>query len=501
MEAEILKLANLHYEKRCYTSAAFYADKLVSISGGNPEYVYLLASCYFQNAEYPRVVHLLEKTKLIHKDFRMQALAGQATVTAGDFQNTIRILSEEVEDPQGKSWKSLKFYYLGRAHEAKESIGLAAEHYKQALLADPTCLEAFNALIDRQLISASEEIELVSALDLEPWIKEFYLTKLKFHQPPGANLQVLEQTENLDVLLSKASQLFSSHKVEQAYEVSSKILREDPFHLAAVPLHCGCMASLGLVGELYNLAHNLVKDYKGSPAAWYAAGIYYYVIKKYEYSRKFFMKAFKMEKEYLPAWLGYGHTYAAQDQSDQAMSAYRSVARLFPGCYLANLYMGMEYLRTKNLRTALLSFELAKKVNENDAVVWNEIGVVLYKKQDFHRANEVLEGALKLCEGVMHTTAEAIIFNLAHTYRKLKNYEKAIEYYHKCIQLNSRNASTYSAIGLTFYLNGQVHDAVDAFNKALFLKSNDRFTNDLLYIALFECAESPPLEVNRMIQV
>jgi anaphase-promoting complex subunit 6 len=62
------------------------------------------------------------------------------------------------------------------------------------------------------------------------------------------------------------------------------------------------------------------------------------------------------------------------------MNAYRTVARLFPGCHLANLYMGMEYLRTKNLRTALLSFELAKEVQANDPVVWNEIGVVLYKK-------------------------------------------------------------------------------------------------------------------------
>ena len=51
------------------------------------------------------------------------------------------------------------------------------------------------------------------------------------------------------------------------------------------------------------------------------------------------------------------------------MSAYRTVSRLFPGCYFASLYMGMEYLRTKNLRTALLSFELAKQVNDADPIV------------------------------------------------------------------------------------------------------------------------------------
>jgi len=41
------------------------------------------------------------------------------------------------------------------------------------------------------------------------------------------------------------------------------------------------------------------------------------------------------------------------------MSVYRTVSRVFPGCYLADLYMGMEYLRTNNLKTALLSFSHA----------------------------------------------------------------------------------------------------------------------------------------------
>ena len=73
-------------------------------------------------------------------------------------------------------------------------------------------------------------------------------------------------------------------------------------------------------------------------------------------------------------------------------------------------------------------------------------------------------------------------------------FAESIEYYRKCIQLNSRSASTYSALGLTYYLNYQVQEAVDCFNKALFLKSNDRLTNDLLYIALFEYSETMPLD-------
>jgi len=42
------------------------------------------------------------------------------------------------------------------------------------------------------------------------------------------------------------------------------------------------------------------------------------------------------------------------------MSIYRTIVRLFPGCAQAHLYMGMEYLRTNNLKTATLSLIKAK---------------------------------------------------------------------------------------------------------------------------------------------
>jgi anaphase-promoting complex subunit 6 len=48
------------------------------------------------------------------------------------------------------------------------------------------------------------------------------------------------------------------------------------------------------------------------------------------------------------------------------MSAYRTAARLFPGCHLANQCIGMEYLRTNKLSTALIAFEQATKINSND---------------------------------------------------------------------------------------------------------------------------------------
>ncbi len=45
-------------------------------------------------------------------------------------------------------------------------------------------------------------------------------------------------------------------------------------------------------------------------------------------------KATTLEGSFAPAWLGFGNAYAAQDESDQAMAAYRTAARLFAGYYI-----------------------------------------------------------------------------------------------------------------------------------------------------------------------
>lgn len=42
-------------------------------------------------------------------------------------------------------------------------------------------------------------------------------------------------------------------------------------------------------------------------------------------------KATNLDPAFPPGWLGFGNAYAAQEESDQAMAAFRTAARLFPG--------------------------------------------------------------------------------------------------------------------------------------------------------------------------
>ena len=46
--------------------------------------------------------------------------------------------------------------------------------------------------------------------------------------------------------------------------------------------------------------------------SWYAVGCYYYLIGKFDPARRYFSKATNIDGQLGPAWLAFGHSFAAQ---------------------------------------------------------------------------------------------------------------------------------------------------------------------------------------------
>ena len=58
--------------------------------------------------------------------------------------------------------------------------------------------------------------------------------------------------------------------------------------------------------------------------AWFGVGCYYQSIGRFDSARQYFGKATTMEASFAPAWLGFSHAFAAQDESDQVQHRPRS---------------------------------------------------------------------------------------------------------------------------------------------------------------------------------
>jgi anaphase-promoting complex subunit 6 len=83
----------------------------------------------------------------------------------------------------------------------------------------------------------------------------------------------------------------------------------------------------------------------------------------------------------------------------------------------------MEYLRMSNHKTALAHFEESQRLNSEDPLVYNEIGVVHFNEKRFKDARDTLATGLSLCSDVGEEQASnsqhIILLNLAHCHRKL----------------------------------------------------------------------------------
>jgi len=490
MRTKCLEYMKIH----SYESAMFFARQLVCLSD-NADDVQLLAEAYIANQEYRRAYNELKERNTLSKGLRFRYLAALCQSKCDEWQECIDTLGGEdgndfVDPVLDAEVTTAKELLLGKAHQKLQNRIKAKESYQAALMIDSTCSEAFDALVDNHLLSASQERELVSTLSFttdQEWIRLLYISRLqKYNANEEAEtyFQPLERdcglALSIDVGRSRAEYYFYRSEFRKCLELTKTLLLSDPYHPSVMPVHLSVMVELGEKTDLFYCAHKLVDAYPKSAVAWYAVGCYYFAISKYDMARRYFSKATHLDSDLMPAWIAFGNSFAAQDESDQAMAAYRTSLRLSTGSHLPFLYTGMEYLRNNNLRLAHQQFRHAQEICATDPLVLNEIGVALYLNQEYVEAIEIFQNALMLSKSDNHVTWEPTLFNLGHTHRKLRQYDDAVSCYEQCLSICPRKASTYSALGFTQQLQGHRIKAIEYYHKALGLDSEDSFAAQML---------------------
>ena len=90
---------------------------------------------------------------------------------------------------------------------------------------------------------------------------------------------------------------------------------------------------------------------------------------------------------------------------------------------------------------------------------------------------------------------EPSIFNLGHAYRKKRDFDSAALWYRAALAINPRVASTYSALGFTLHLKGDLDAAIELYHQSLSLKPDDTFTCEMLSEALKDTLDFPDLGI------
>lgn len=517
--------------KHLYSSAIFFADKVAAITS-DPADIYMQAQALFLGRHYRRAFHLLNASKIVLRDLRFRYLAAKCLEELKEWDQCLLMLGDAKVDEYGNisHTKDCNLMYFdkdaedreinissaicflrGKAYEALENRTQARQWYKAAVKADPLCYEALECLIENYMLTSEEEVTLLSSLQFAPedeWLSSFYsclvrkydkenTVEAKFKEleqegfdTKSSNQSICTLKNNTDLLACKAEYYHQCGEYQKCFELTSNLLEKDPFHLKCTLVHLAAAMELGHSNELYLMACNLTKDYPQKALSWFAVGCYYYCIKKYDQSRRYFSKATSLDRTFPPAWIGIGNAYAAQEEGDQAMSAYRTAARLFPGCHLPTLYIGMEHMRTNSFKLADQFLAQAKTICPSDPLVQNELGVSAYHIKEYVTAVYWFKKTLAHIPSSLSVMWEPTVVNLAHALRKLRRYQEAISYYEKALTLSTRSLSTYAGLAYTYHLQDNYSEAITYYHKALWLKPDDQFCTEMLTLALADESRS-----------
>lgn len=145
--------------------AIFFADKLVTLSNSHIAVVYLLGECYFRNGDFKKVHTLFQQYKLVGHNISFQLLVARALLMNKQYDQCLATLELQLDHTYcNKKMESCRAFISAQCYEAQENKMKAVEYYKDCVVKDPTNVEAFNRLVDCQLITGTEKVKLLEGL-------------------------------------------------------------------------------------------------------------------------------------------------------------------------------------------------------------------------------------------------------------------------------------------------------------------------------------------------
>lgn len=529
----------MHFATGNYTRAQAFLAKHDLISR-NPSCRYLAAHCLIKQGRYPDALDLLGDRNPTHlianaankRKPHPRAAASASQSAAGDAAAASATTRRRPGgDTADRRYEAAMCYLRGLCFARQNAFDRAKECYKDAVRIDVQCFEAFRQLMQNSLMAPDEEWAFLESLDFDSvalpagtgtgtgaggggggigmggagdvsasqeaaeFTRMLYTTRLSKYRNPAEFTTAYDSlsthyqlASNPDLLLARADLLFTQCRYRDALDITEAILRPDKYNFAAYPLHLACLYELRMKNALFLVAHDLADAHPDEPTSWLAVGTYYFAIERIPEARRYFSKASTMDVHFGPAWIGFAHTFAAEGEHDQAISAYSTAARLFMGTHLPQVFLGMQNHALNNMALAEEFLRTAHGLCATDPLLLNEMGVVKFHQDKPREAAGWFERALQVARDIGSEPSAwlAARTNLAHAFRRLRLFARALAEFDEVLRLGGKDAAVFAAKGLILLEQGRPGDAVPVLHEALAVSPQDGVATELLNRALEE---------------
>jgi hypothetical protein len=308
LEESLTHMKNLIRSNICmgmYSNALFYANKIFFLTSNKDMYVnsdnlYDLAHCFYLNKEYYRCVNLIQKYNMTYYNMKFLNLLGEALIACEDYESVITYLEKDTIHLEGPCEESdLNFYHsirlllVGKSYEMQENKTPAIRNYIESLKYDPGNIEAFDILINHNLLSSEQKYILMNELNFNrnnKWLYDYYISKtcdniymtdksdiMTLNEETGNIIDILYRNNDQDLMKIEAEKFFIARDYINTFEKLKKINDEDFYKIDLIPMYCSCMIELNKIGELYYLAHKLSNNCSDKYVSWFAVVILFYI--------------------------------------------------------------------------------------------------------------------------------------------------------------------------------------------------------------------------------
>ncbi|KAG7416788.1 hypothetical protein DER46DRAFT_642423 [Fusarium sp. MPI-SDFR-AT-0072] len=525
--------------KAQYESAIFIGDKLLALTNDDQD-AFWLAQVHFATGNYTRAQAFLSSQDLIARNPSCRYLAGHCLVKQSRFDEALSILGDRnpthliangasnkrktqprhgrrrdpaaEEEAANRRYEAAMCFLRGICYAKQNAFDRAKECYKDAVRIDVQCFEAFQQLMNNSLLSPDEEWQFLESLDFDSihvsgdvsssqqaadFTKMLYTTRLSKYRNPAAFETAYDSlsthyhlASNPDLQLARADLLYTQCRYRDALNITNGILQEDKYNFSVYPVHLACLFELKEKNLLFLIAHDLADSHPEEPCSWLAVGIYYFSIGKIPEARRYFSKASMMDAHFGPAWIGFAHTFAAEGEHDQAISAYSTAARLFMGTHLPQVFLGMQNHALNNMTLAEEFLKTAYGLCKTDPLLLNEMGIVKYHQDKPKEAAQYFTAALKIADDMDSDPSAwlAARTNLGHAFRRLRHFNRALAEFDEVLRQGGKDAAIFNAKGLILMEQSKPEEAVVVLHEALAINPQDSIATELLNKALEETA-------------
>ena len=222
--------------------------------------------------------------------------------------------------------------------------------------------------------------------------------------------------------------------------------------------------NLGIIylkkGDFDNAAHSFLNTIKIRPEdsnALNMLGVAFFKKGNIESSINYYLKAIELNPHNDRIYNNLAIAYSKSGNFEAAELVYLKALRIDSNSFSSLFNLGRIYQQKGDLEKALETFETIlklKNVNSLD-LVFNEIGITLQKKEDFHSAIKSYLKAIKL-----NKNSVQFYNNLGYAQFEIEDFDSATSSFFKAIKLNPKNAIARKNLSKIFLLKGNYKEGL-----------------------------------------